>query len=214
MTQTQRAGLFITFEGGEGSGKTTQSQLLAERLGAVWTREPGGTELGRAIRELCLGERFDPSARCELLLMGADRAAHVDEVIAPALARGETVVCDRFSASTRAYQGAGRGLDDALIDRVIMAAEGGVRPDAVVVVSVDAATRATRLAERGGEDRMERAGSEFHERVEASFLAQANADATFVVVNGEGTVDEVHQRVLGALAGLLGACFDALVITT
>lgn len=192
-------GLFITFEGGEATGKTTQSKILAERIGALWTREPGGTELGAVLREVCLGERFDPSSLTELLLMAADRSHHVESMIRPTLLRGNSVVCDRYSASTIAYQGAGRGLALDVVSTVAKVAENGLHPDITVVIDVDDELRHSRLVARGGADRLEKAGAEFHARVAQSFRDQAASDPAMVVVDGSGSIDEVASRVWDAI---------------
>lgn len=194
-------GRFIVFEGGEGTGKSTQAQLLAERLGAVTTREPGGTGLGGHLRGLLLGAAGDaPIAdRTEALLMAADRAQHAAEILRPALAAGRDVVCDRYIASTVAYQGAGRGLDGAELRRISDWAVDGLVPDLVVLLVVPEEVAWERTG--GARDRIEAAGREFHRRVVASFLSQAEADPdTWVVLDGTGGVDEVHARVLDVLA--------------
>lgn len=193
-------GRFIVFEGGEGTGKSTQAQLLAERLGAVTTREPGGTGLGGHLRGLLLGVAGDaPIAdRTEALLMAADRAQHAAEILRPALAAGRDVVCDRYIASTVAYQGAGRGLDGAELRRISDWAVDGLVPDLVVLLVVPEEVAWERTG--GARDRIEAAGREFHRRVVASFLSQAEADPdTWVVLDGTGGVDEVHARVLDVL---------------
>jgi len=189
--------MLIAFEGGEGSGKSTQARLLAERLGAVLTHEPGATKLGAALRALLLdGDQVDP--RAEALLMAADRAQHVAEVIAPALARGETVVTDRYLYSSLAYQGFGRGLD---LDAVRALSEFASAPpaDVVVLVTVPATVREQRLGR--ALDRIESADAAFHERVEAGFRHLAAGDpARWVVVDGTGTVEEVAARVWEAFS--------------
>lgn len=193
-------GRFIVFEGGEGTGKSTQAQLLAERIGAVTTREPGGTGLGGHLRGLLLGVAGDaPIAdRTEALLMAADRAQHAAEILRPALAAGRDVVCDRYIASTVAYQGAGRGLDGAELRRISDWAVDGLVPDLVVLLVVPEEVAWERTG--GARDRIEAAGREFHRRVVASFLSQAEADPdTWVVLDGTGGVDEVHARVLDVL---------------
>lgn len=193
-------GRLIVFEGGEGTGKSTQAQLLAERIGAVTTREPGGTGLGGHLRGLLLGVAGDaPIAdRTEALLMAADRAQHAAEILRPALAAGRDVVCDRYIASTVAYQGAGRGLDGAELRRISDWAVDGLVPDLVVLLVVPEEVAWERTG--GARDRIEAAGREFHRRVVASFLSQAEADPdTWVVLDGTGGVDEVHARVLDVL---------------
>ncbi len=188
-------GRFIVFEGGEASGKSTQAAVFADRLGALLTREPGGTEVGRALRSLVL----DPAAgtldpRAEALLMLADRAQHVAEVVAPALARGADVISDRFSGSTLAYQGYARGLDVADLTRLSAWASGGVEPDLVILLDVTAAVAVARLGRNL--DRMEQAGAAFHRRVIEGYHALAAADPVrWRVVDGSGTPDEVSARV-------------------
>lgn len=186
---------FIVFEGGEGSGKSTQARLLADALGAVLTHEPGDTSVGRQLRELMLGmhhEAIEP--RTETLLMLADRAHHVATVILPALDAGRTVVCDRFSGSTLAYQGYGRGLDVTELAAMSRWASGGLEPDIVVLLDV--------AHSRSGDptDRIEAAGSAFHSRVEEGYRRLAAADADrWVVVDGSGTVEEVAALVRKAV---------------
>ena len=188
------------FEGGEGSGKSTQAARLAERLGAVLTREPGGTEMGRRIRALVL----DPSVgtaldvRAEALLMAADRAQHVAEVIRPALARGVDVVSDRFTGSTLAYQGFARGLPVPELARLSSWATGGLEPDVVILLDLPAEVAATRMKPQA--DRMEAAGAEFHRRVAEGYRALAADDpGRWRVVDGSGSVTEVEALVAKAL---------------
>ncbi|MGH9055598.1 MAG: dTMP kinase [Acidimicrobiales bacterium] len=190
----------IALEGGEGSGKSTQAAILARSLGAALAREPGGTASGERIRALLLDPALSHlQPRAEVLLMLAARAQHVEEVIAPALASGRDVVCDRFSASTVTYQGHGRGLDLAELARLSTWASGGVEPDRVVLLQVTAAVAAARRAARTGHDRIEGEGAEFFSRVEAGFAAMAAADpARWRVVDGAGSVDEVAALVLAA----------------
>lgn len=192
---------FIAFEGGEGSGKSTQARLLAEAMGALLTHEPGATELGRRIRALVL----DPDGahaldrRAEALLMAADRAQHVAEVIRPALDQGRDVVSDRFSGSTLAYQGYGRGLDLDDLAWLSRWAAGGLEPDLVVLLDVPPDVAVSRLA--GDPDRMEAAGQAFHDRVADGYRKlAADNPGRWVVVDGTGTVDEVAARVM-AVAG-------------
>ena len=191
-----RRGRLIAFEGGEASGKSTQARLLADRRGAVLTREPGATELGRRIRALVL----DPGAgglgaRAEALLLAADRAQHVHEVVGPALAEGRDVVTDRFSGSTLAYQGYGRGLDLADLAWLSTWSCEGLEPDLVVLLDVPAHLADARQQGRQL-DRLEATGDSFHERVRAGYLALAAADpARWVVVDGTAPEDEVAARV-------------------
>ena len=193
-------GRFIVLEGGEGCGKSTQAGLLAERLGAVLTREPGGTATGERIRSLVLGSEDAPvAARTEALLVVAARAQHVEEVIRPALAAGRDVVCDRFSGSTLAYQGYGRGLPVEELRCLSQWATDGLEPDRVILLEVSPATAARRLRARGAADRIEGAGAAFLDRVVAGFSALAAADPErWRVADGEGSVSEVAARVAAA----------------
>ena len=193
-------GRFIAFEGGEGSGKSTQAALLAARLGAVLTHEPGGTDVGARLRAIVL----DPSPdvvdpRAEALIMLADRAQHVAEVIRPALEAGRDVVSDRFTGSTLAYQGHARGLPVDELAGLSQWATGGLEPDVVVLLDVAAEVAAARM--KGGLDRMEAAGDDFHRRVAEGYRALAAADPDrWRVVDGSGTVEDVEALVRKALA--------------
>ncbi len=198
-------GRLIAFEGGEASGKSTQAAALAERLGALLTREPGGTAVGRRIRELVL----DPAVaelhpRAEALLLAADRAQHVAEVVAPALAAGRDVVTDRFSGSTLAYQGYGHGLPVGDLARISEWASEGLEPDLVVLLEVEPAVAAAR---QGGRplDRLEAGSADFHQRVRDGYRALAAADRKrWLVVEGNGTEAEVAARVWEAYAAWAG----------
>ena len=206
-------GWWVALEGGEGSGKSTQAGLLAEALGAVLTREPGGTVVGERIRALVL----DPAVvglddRAEALLMAADRAQHVAEVVRPALAAGRVVVSDRSAFSSLAYQGHGRGLGVDEVRRLCSWATDGLWPDLAVLVDVPVPVGRARIG--GVPDRVEGAGDGFHERVAAGFASLAAADpGRWLVVDGVGSVAEVAARVLwgvqGWLAGRPGRSGDA-----
>lgn len=207
-------GVFITFEGGEGSGKSTQIRALTRRLEAAGVavralREPGGTSAGEAIRAILLDPAhtgLDP--RAELLLYEAARAQLVAEVIEPALAAGEVVVCDRFYDSTTAYQGYARGLDLEEIDRLNHAATGGLVPDATVILDIDPEAGLAR-ATVGGADRLEGEDAAFHRAVREGFLAIAATERDRVrVVDAAGTIDEVTARVSHALRDVLGILED------
>jgi dTMP kinase len=198
---------WIALEGGEGCGKSTQAERLARRLGALLTREPGGTALGSSVRALLL----DPStgvveARAEALLMAADRAQHVASVVSPSLAAGRHVVSDRSAWSSLAYQGYGRGLDVSELWRLSDWAMGGRWPDLAVLVDVPLELAAVRMGGRGRvADRFESEGDGFHARVAAGFRALAAAHAErWAVVDGSGTADEVAARVLAAVQERLG----------
>ena len=188
-------GRFIAFEGGEACGKSTQASRLADALGAVLTREPGGTAIGARIRELVLGrDTIALDARAEALLMAADRAQHVAEVVEPALASGRHVVTDRFAGSSIAYQGYGRGLPVTEIRDLSRWATAGIWPDLVLVLDVPVAEASRRLGRAG--DRMEDEPESFHRAVADGFLHQAEAEPDrWVVLDGTGSIDEVAAAV-------------------
>lgn len=187
-------GRLIALEGGEGSGKSTQARLLAERLDAVLTREPGGTRLGEEIRRIVLEGTDDMNARTEALLMAAARAQHVAEVIRPALGEGRHVVTDRFTPSSLAYQGFGRGLDATEVGNLSRWATGGLSADLVVLLDVPDDVRRARTG--NPRDRLEAAGEEFHDRVIAGFRQMASgAEGSWEVVDGSGTIEEVSELV-------------------
>ncbi len=189
-------GCFVAFEGGEASGKSTQARLLAARMGAVLTREPGATEIGRRIRDLVLHPGAAPLApRAEALLVLADRAQHVRDVVEPALAQGRDVVSDRFSSSTLAYQGYGHGLDVQELAGLSAWASEGLEPDVVVLLDVTVPVTGSRQEGRAL-DRLEALGDSFHDRVRAGYLALAAADPErWVVVDGAATEDEVASQI-------------------
>ncbi|MCJ2186373.1 dTMP kinase [Novosphingobium beihaiensis] len=211
------SGRFIALEGGEGAGKSTQARLLADALrargiDAVVTREPGGTPGAEAIRKLLLegapgdgGAGWNP--RAEALLFAAARSDHVEQLIRPAMARGAWVVCDRFLDSSRAYQGGGGGLSDADILTLHAIGSRGFLPDLTLLIEVAPAIAAERLALRDtdGTDRIGGRDTAYHERVAKAFSTFAdNEPHRFARVDGNGTPDETHARVLAALAPLLG----------
>lgn len=198
-------GVFITFEGGEGSGKSTQIKMLARDLGAAGVpvrslREPGGTVAGEAIRAILLDpEHTGLDARAELLLYEAARAQLVAEVIEPALAAGEIVLCDRFYDSTTAYQGYGRGLPAGEIATLNAAATGGLNPDRTIVFDVAPATGLARATVTGA-DRLESEDHGFHERVREGFLSIARDEPARVrVIDGSGSIDDVALALRAAL---------------
>lgn len=194
-------GAFITFEGGEGVGKSTQIDRLAERLRAagrevVVTREPGGTELGRAIRSLLLDPSGHVTARAEALLYAADRAHHVETVIQPALAAGKVVICDRYADSTFAYQGAGRSLDAERVRQIMGFAVGGRWPDLTILLDADPRIALARARGEGSGDRIEAEGLAFHDAVRRGFLALAAAEPQrFAVIDASASLDEIESRV-------------------
>jgi dTMP kinase len=188
-------GHFIAFEGGEGSGKSTQAARLARRIGGVLTHEPGDTPLGAAVRAILLDSTtLDITPRAEALLMAADRAQHVVEVVRPALERGRTVITDRYAGSSIAYQGYGRQLSAAEVASLSEWAADELWPDLVVLLEVPASVSAERTG--GARDRLEAAGDAFHRRVHDGFLAQAIADPErWVVIDGSRTEDEVAETI-------------------
>ncbi len=194
----------IAFEGGEACGKSTQARLLADDLGAVLTREPGGTDIGAAIRSLLLDPATTGLAgRAEALLMLADRAQHVTEVVEPALAAGRHVVTDRFSGSTIAYQGHARGLGAHEIAELCTWATGGRWPDLVVLLEVPLIEARRRLG--GAHDRLEAEPDAFHDAVAAGFRSQAESDPDrWVVLDGTRAVDDLAVEVRAAVRERLG----------
>lgn len=195
-----RKGLFITFEGGDGCGKTTQIKLLDEYLRekgykTLLTREPGSKGLGIKLREILLNYEGEVSPTCESFLFLADRAQHVDCIIKPALEEGVIVLCDRHTDSTVAYQGYGRGLDLEQIHNLNNIATSGLKPDLTIVLDVDVETSQKRVGAE--KDRMESAGIEFFERVRKGFLEIAKQEPERVkVVDSTQTIEEIHQQIL------------------
>jgi dTMP kinase len=192
-------GRFIAFEGGEACGKSTQSRLLADALDAVLTREPGGTAIGERLRSLLLDPAtagLDP--RSEALLMAADRAQHLAEIVRPALESGRHVVTDRSAYSSLAYQGYGRELPLDDVRHLSDWASAGVWPDLVVLLEVAPGVAADRLG--SGLDRMEQLGDDFHRRVADGFRAMAGAEPDrWVTVDGTHTVEQVGAAVRAAV---------------
>lgn len=204
MTDGSR-GRLIALEGIDGCGKSTQARLLADRLGAMLTFEPGATSLGRHLRGLLLDSGLPPlSERAEALLMAADRAQHVSEEVGPALEVGNWVVTDRFSGSTLAYQGYGRGLEVAGLKQLVDWAAGGLGPDLNVLIEVPVAVAAARFTRDGG-DRFETLGTDFHQRVADGFhRLAADHPETWTVVDGSGAIDDVAESVWSAVRDRLG----------
>lgn len=209
-------GLFLAFEGVEGSGKSTQATLLAERLAerglkVRHAREPGSTPLGERIRALVLDERnLGIPAWSELFLMLAARAAFVEQVVIPALAEGTVVIADRFELSTLAYQGAGRGLSPRDVAAVNRLATQGISPDATILLSLPTAEGVRRQQVAGkAPDRMESESREFHERVARGYEEHAAAVANVLRVEATGSIDEVHSRITGVLGERFPETFTA-----
>jgi dTMP kinase len=203
-------GLFITLEGGEGVGKSTNLAFAAERIRAagrelVVTREPGGTALAEQIRELLLQRSGEPVAGLtELLLVFAARAQHLQQVILPALAAGRWVLCDRFTDATYAYQGGGRGLDQAVIAQLEALVQGGLRPDLTLLLDAPLAVTRERLAARGEPDRFELEQQAFFERVRATYQQRAAAEPSrFRVLDAGQPLAVVQAQLAAALAPLL-----------
>ncbi len=204
------AGVFVTLEGGEGVGKTTQSALLADALTArgkavVRTREPGGAPGAELLRGILLKGSVEWAPRAETLLHFAARAEHFAKTIAPALAEGKWVVCDRFYDSTMAYQGYGQGAEPGFIRGLIELM--GWHPALTIVLDVPEAVAAERLRRRGaGSDRYERMDRAFHARVREGFREIASADAgRCVVVDASGDIEAVHTAILAAVSTRFGS---------
>jgi dTMP kinase len=203
-------GKFITIEGGEGVGKSTQIAALQEFLNqrgkqVIVTREPGGTPRAERIRELLLETSAEPMpSSCELLLMFAARATHIANVIEPALARGDWVVCDRFTDATYAYQGGGRGMSTQQIATLEQLVQGSLRPDLTLLLDVPLEISAARAQQRnvaaGASDRFEREQREFFERVRNTYLARARAEGSrFAVIDAGADRDSVAVAIRTAV---------------
>jgi len=207
---TAQAGLFITFEGGDGSGKSTQSALLTEWLIAggntvVHSREPGGTDLGAELREIILHRRGYIAPRAEALLYAADRAHNIATKVRPAIERGEIVIQDRYLDSSVAYQGAGRVLDGTEIRDISLWAAEGLLPDLTVLLDLSAENGRERIAStRDTYDRLEAEKSDFHERVRDSFLALAAAEPhRFLVLDATDPIETIAEAIRARVVALL-----------
>ncbi len=193
-------GLFITFEGADGCGKTTQIKLLDEYLRArgkstLLTREPGAKGLGVKLREILLNYEGPVSPNCESFLFLADRAQHIDCIIKPALEEGKIVLCDRHTDSTVAYQGYGRGLDIKQINMLNNIAVNGIKPDLTIVFDIDIQTSLARVGNE--KDRMESAGIDFFNRVRNGYLEIAEKEPERVkIINASDTIDNIHKKVV------------------
>jgi len=203
-------GVWITLEGGDGVGKTTQARMLEAWLGergrtVVRTREPGGTEVGELVRDIVLHHRGEIAPRAEALLYAADRAHHVATLVRPALARGEVVLQDRYLDSSVAYQGAGRVLDADEVRRLSLWATEGALPDLTILLDLDPAVARRRIdASDRPFDRLEAEAAEFHTRVREAFLALAGDEPDrFFVVDAALPVDEIAARIRARVEGLL-----------
>ena len=208
-----RPGFFLSFEGGEGVGKSTQAALLGDWLRTAYgrevvlTREPGGTTLGNELRNAVLhGEDVDP--RTEALLYATDRAHHVHSLVRPALARGAVVITDRYLDSSVAYQGNGRDLGADEVERLSLWATEGLLPQLTVLLDLDPLIGLTRLT--GDPDRVERAGDEFHQRIRRAFLDRAAADpGRWLVVDASRTVAEIQADIRSRVAEVLATDLPA-----
>ena len=211
-----RTGLFVTFEGGDGVGKTTQATLLEKWLTdagrtVVRTREPGGTEVGVLVRDIVLHHRGDIAPRAEALLYAADRAHHIASVVRPALSRGEVVIQDRYLDSSVAYQGDGRQLEAEEIRDLSLWATGGLLPDLTVLLDLDPAAARERLdADDKPFDRLEAEREDFHVRVRARFLAIADAEpARFLVLDASQPVADLAAAIRARVETILAPRADA-----
>lgn len=206
-------GLFITLEGPEGAGKSTNREYLAAQLRAhdvdvVLTREPGGTPLAERIREILLAPSDEVmSSDAELLLVFAARAQHIAEVIRPALARGAVVLCDRFTDATYAYQGGGRGLSHERIAVLEQFVQGELRPDLTLVFDLPVEIGLSRAAARGRLDRFEQEGRAFFDAVRSTYLQRASAEpARYKLIDAAQSLEQVQQSLNALLPGLLERC--------
>ena len=202
-------GLFITFEGADGCGKTTQLNMLAEYLtekgfDVVVTREPGAKGLGEKLREILLNYEGVVSDRCEAFLFLADRAQHVDVIVKPAVALGKIVLCDRHTDSTVAYQGYGRGQDIDRINLLNNIATDGMKPDLTFVFDIDVETSQQRVGSE--KDRMESAGMDFHNRVRQGYLKLAENEPNRIkVIDAKKSIPDIHDEVVEIIESFLSA---------
>lgn len=202
-----KKGLFITFEGCDGCGKTTQLELLAKFLeekgyDVIVTREPGAKGLGTKLREILLNYDGEVSSNCESFLFLADRAQHIDTLVKPAIENGKIVLCDRHIDSTVAYQGYGRGINLEQINYLNNLATSGLKPDLTLLFDVDTETSMQRVGKN--KDRMESAGIEFQEKVRHGYLELAKEESKRIkVFNSKKTIEQLHQEVLNTIAPLI-----------
>ncbi|HMS41727.1 MAG TPA: dTMP kinase [Pyrinomonadaceae bacterium] len=207
-------GKFITFEGIDGSGKSTQLRMLAGELrlrgsDVLTTLEPGGTPLGRRLREAFLETEENVSPLAELLLFAADRAQHVNFLIQPALAEGKIVISDRYADATFAYQGAGRGFDENTVNQVIQLATGGLKPDLTLFFDITVENALLRTNSRSTDEavknRMDKETAEFYERVRSAYLQIAKTEPNrFRVLDANGSIEDIKKQVLEIVTKFLG----------
>jgi dTMP kinase len=207
-------GKFITFEGIDGSGKSTQLRMLAGDLRSrgidlITTQEPGGTPLGRRLREAFLETEETVAPMAELLLFAADRAQHVEFLIKPALAEGRIVISDRYADATSAYQGAGRGFSEKTVKEIIKLATGGLKPDLTLFfdITVENAIKRmqTRHEEGAGRNRMDAEGGEFYAQVRDAYFRIAEAEPKrFVTLDANGSIEDTHAKVIEVIDKFLG----------
>ena len=205
--------LFLVLEGAEGSGKSTQARLLGEWLAAsdvahILTREPGGTPVGEEIRAILL-HGADIPAETELLLMNAARAVFVADVVKPALAAGKVVIADRFWLSSLAYQGYGRGLPLETVRRVCEFAAQGIQPDLTIVLDVPLDESEKRRSHRGA-DRIERAGTDFHQKVVEAYRLLPQTESNVALISGVGEAGDVHRQIMGLLGSRFPETFAGI----
>lgn len=202
------AGQFITLEGIDGAGKSTHADFIAQRLGSrgrvvVQTREPGGTAIGEKIRSLVLGEAMDLHA--ETLLIFAARAQHLHEVVRPALAAGSTVLCDRFTDATFAYQCGGRGVAQSWVETLARLTHAGLAPDLTLLFDTDASIARARVVARSATDRFEREDLGFFDRVRARYLERARHEpGRFCVIDASQSIEQVQASIARAIDHRLG----------
>jgi dTMP kinase len=205
------SGKFITFEGIDGSGKSTQLRMLAGDLrqrgvDVITTCQPGGTPLGRRLREAFLETEETVAPLAELLLFAADRAQHVEFLIKPALAEGRIVISDRYADATYAYQGAGRGFPDKMVNQVIAIATEGLKPDLTIFFDISVETALRRMSARGEKaNRMDLETADFYERVRNAYLSIAAREKDrFLVIDANGAMEQIHANVVEIVTKFLG----------